>query len=77
MAARGILPGALDTDPTGTRLAHVVGTMIAAGDDREALAGDLERLALDARGTGDDEAEEIIFEVLDRLTGWCAPSAVL
>jgi hypothetical protein len=45
------------------------------GNDDSAILDALERLLLDMRATGaDDDTEERILGVMDRLTGWCHES---
>ena len=46
--------------------------LAAQGHDESAIYDALERLLLEARAAGaDDEVEERITNVMDRLTGWC------
>lgn len=62
---------------TGDPLAlhREVEKLAAEGHARQALEDALEALLLTVRaGGGNDEAEEIINGVWDRLTGWCHSS---
>ena len=61
---------------TGDRLAlhRAVERLAAEGYPQDALEGALKQLLLEVRAGGaDDETEEIINGVWDRLTGWCDP----
>jgi hypothetical protein len=56
-------------------LHRAVEEMAAEGVTLGALDGALERLLLEVRATGaDDDTEEIILGVGDRLHGWCHES---
>lgn len=62
---------------TGNRLAlhREVEQLAAEGLSRQALEETLEALLRQVRSSGaDDETEEIINGVWDRLTGWCNAS---
>ena len=62
---------------TGDPLAlhHVVEQMAAEGNSRQAIEDALEALLRDVRSKGaDDDTEELINGVWDRLTGWCHES---
>lgn len=51
---------------------------LAAGDPREQVIEELTRLVLDLREEQrPEEAEDPILDVLDMLTGWCAPGSAL
>ncbi len=47
------------------------------GYPREALLDDFKHLIFGLRERGDEEREDDVLEVLDVLTGWCAPGARL
>lgn len=51
--------------------------LLKSGYPRELLLEDLKRLVLDLRAGGRSESDDDVLEVLDVLTGWCAPSARL
>lgn len=62
---------------TGDRLAlhREVEELAAAGHSQQTLENALEELLLEVRAAGaDDDTEEIINGVWDRLTGWCDAS---
>lgn len=54
-----------------------VSEMIRAGSSRDELYKDLKYLALQLRQDGRDDLEDEVMDVMDVLTGWCAPSARL
>lgn len=61
---------------TGDRIAlhREVEQLAAEGHSRQPLEDALEALLLDVRAAGaDEETEEAINGVWDRLTGWCDP----
>ncbi len=47
------------------------------GYDNAQLYNDLRYLYRDVSGRGNEELEEAILDVMDFLTGWCAPDARL
>ncbi len=51
--------------------------LLDSGYPREVLLDDFKRLILELRKRGEEEREDEVMEVLDILTGWCAPSARL
>lgn len=51
--------------------------LLDSGYPREALLEDFKHLIFELRERGDDEREDAVMEVLDVLTGWCAPSTRL
>lgn len=51
--------------------------LLDSGYPREALLDDLKHLIFGLREIGDEEREDDVLEVLDVLTGWCAPGARL
>lgn len=70
--ARVYEPGAL-MDP----LFDLVEELRRSGYPREALYEDLKQLLRELRATGREEYEDDVLEVMDVLSGWCAPSARL
>ena len=63
---------AWDTPDRENGLDHAVETMAAEGLTQKAIEGGLKTLLLEVRAAGaDDDTEEIINGVWDRLTGWC------
>jgi hypothetical protein len=57
----------------------VIRDLNAAGETRQAIAGELDALVTALRDTDGDETteEDVVLEILDRLRGWCAPDARL
>lgn len=51
--------------------------LLAAGYDRSRLADDLSRLRRDFATAGRERDEEILFDALDGIAGWCAPGQEL
>ena len=49
--------------------------MIDLGVSRDTLYENLKILALDLRREGREDLEDEVLEVMDVLSGWCAPSA--
>lgn len=66
---------ALDSDRPELRLASVARQMVLEGDHDSVIESFL--LLLDAvRESGaEEEREEAVLDVLDRLTGFCSPGA--
>jgi hypothetical protein len=57
---------------------NVVQKRLAAGESREHVIEQLTRLVLELRQEQwPDEDEDRILDVLDMLTGWCAPGSAL
>jgi hypothetical protein len=48
---------------------------IALGTDRSVLLEELESLRKSFAAAGDEAAGDDVMELMDRLAGWCAPSA--
>lgn len=67
------LPAGVLTD----QLYGLAEELLADGYPRETLLEDFKRAVLKLRAEGREEAEEEVVEVLDALTGWCAPSVRL
>lgn len=64
-------------DPVA-RLRAVVRQRLAGGQPRERIVEELTRLVHSLRAQQrPDEEEEPILDVLDMLSGWCAPGAAL
>lgn len=66
--------------PTGKladALQDEVERMLGRGYPKEVLYEDLKGLALSLRRQGREKAEDEVFEVMDVLAGWCAPSSRL
>lgn len=51
--------------------------LLDSGYPREVLLDDFKRMIFELRERGDEAREDDVMEVLDVLTGWCAPSARL
>lgn len=49
--------------------------LLRMGYPRDYLYEDLERLRSGLLGRGREDLEEGVLEVMDALSGWCAPSA--
>jgi hypothetical protein len=57
-------------------LDRVAEQLARAGSSKSVLYDSLERLLFKARDEGaDDDSEERILGVMDRLTGWCDPDS--
>jgi hypothetical protein len=86
-ASRGADPGlsgdlarAARADQADAALVAVVTSALRAGTHREDVlkACDAARLVIRTRSDDqDDQAEDRVLEVMDRLTGWCHPDARL
>lgn len=50
----------------------VVRTLLAQGADREVLRQELTRFMLELRETGRERDEDVVYEVLQYLSGWCS-----
>ncbi len=59
------------------RLRKYAREMLDAGYDNAQLYNDLRHLYWNVSGRGNEELEEAILDVMDFLTGWCAPGARL
>ena len=69
---------ALHAGTPSAQLAAVIAELLAAGYARDTLYAALERfVVMDLRPSNRDRDEEIVFEVMDRLSGWCAPGVKL
>lgn len=51
--------------------------LLKSGYPREALLEDFKRLVLKLRAAGREDLEDDALDVLDALTGWCAPNSRL
>jgi hypothetical protein len=51
--------------------------LVQGGYPRDLLYEDLKQLLRELRAAGGQDYEDDILEVMDVLTGWCAPSARL
>lgn len=51
--------------------------LLSTGYPRERLYEGLKHLVLDLRAKGREDMEDDVLEVMDTLSGWCAPSARL
>jgi|AntDryMetagUQ889_1029465.scaffolds.fasta_scaffold101048_1 hypothetical protein len=76
-AALGNLAFGLPPDAVGDALYDHSAGLLASGYPRDALYGDLERLAAEMRSRGEEEREDGILDVMDALEGECAPSSRL
>jgi hypothetical protein len=47
--------------------------MIAAGVDRGSALARLEQLRAEVRASGNEELEDAIMDIMDRVVGWCSP----
>lgn len=56
-------------------LQSAVEARLERGYSRHFTYNDLSQLALELRREGKEERESEVLEVMDVLTGWCAPSA--
>jgi hypothetical protein len=64
---------ALGCDEPEWALRSVVDGFLAQGHEKQEVYDALERIVLRARQTGEfgEATEDLIFNVLDALTGWC------
>jgi hypothetical protein len=69
------LAKAMCADDSFAALSGVVRTLAEQGTPREALYEELERLRSALRHHGRDDQDDIILDVMDLLTGFCAPHA--
>lgn len=76
-AALGKLAFGLTPDAVGDALYDHSAGLLAAGYPRDVLYRDLERLAAEMRSRDEEEREDGILDVMDALTGECAPSSRL
>jgi hypothetical protein len=54
----------------------VVKDLVAQGVERECILAELQSLVEDTlRREGRECDEDLVFDVMDRLTGWCSPGA--
>lgn len=54
-------------------LNDAVARMIAAGVDRSLVLADLHALRAELRALKDEEGEDAVLDVMDRVIGWCSP----
>ena len=47
--------------------------LIVGGVSKDSLMDDLEGLRKEFRALGDGDAEDIVLEVMDYVSGWCSP----
>ena len=66
---------ALDGDDPREALSTAVRRLIGRGRPSDTVLADLESLRGALRGEGREEAEDIVLEVMDFVTGWCSPHA--
>lgn len=64
---------ALRADQPLWELREVVKSLLAASYDRQVVIEDLTAFALELRAAGREADEDVVFDVLDFLTGWCSP----
>jgi len=64
---------ALSSDAPTERLRDVVASLVRGGTEREQIRQELEALRVQLQEQGRDEAEDVVLEVLDFLTGWSSP----
>ncbi|HSD83887.1 MAG TPA: hypothetical protein VLG46_08515 [Anaerolineae bacterium] len=67
------LDAALKTERPMTCLRELLRDLIAQGEEREFLLGELENYRHVLRKAGRDADEDIILEVMDFLVGFCGP----
>jgi hypothetical protein len=70
---------ALNDQSPGAALRRVAIQMARTGTSREQIIKHFERFLEEfrARGIEDETTEELIFDTVDTLTGWCHPAARL
>lgn len=73
MVTAGILRSALASDRPFDELSATASRLVAQGQPRPALVGELHRLSTALQVTGNGQAGAIVRSVMDRLGGWCAP----
>jgi hypothetical protein len=60
-------------DPLG-QLRETVRRLLARGHDREVVYAELEQYVLtELRPADRAEDEDVVFDVMDQLVGWCSP----
>jgi len=67
----------LERRDTATRLRVEAKALLARGVSREMLVTTLEKCVLRMRADNREKDEDVLLDVMDCLTGWCAPSAKL
>ncbi len=75
---RGQLYGLANSSTPGEfadKLQDLVEELIADGHPRDELYEKLKHVALVLRRDGREDLEDEVLEVMDVLSGWCAPSA--
>ncbi len=65
--------GALYADRPLDVLREVVQSLLAASYDRQVMIENLTAFALELRAAEREADEDVVFDVLDFLTGWCSP----
>lgn len=73
MSARERLEAALRAECPTLQLREVVRQLLSEGWERDALITELEDWRPRLREAGREEAEDVVLEVLDFLTGFCSP----
>ncbi len=61
-----------EPDPA-LRLREVVQRLLAEGRPREELLSDLDSIRATLRQAGQDEAEDVVLDVMDFVVGWASP----
>jgi len=72
-----LLEEALRSDNPYEELRKLLKTMVAQGYERKKLIQELTDFALELRAANRENDEDLIFDMLDFLTGWCSPHQVI
>lgn len=60
------------------QLREIVRNLLAQGHERDTLYAELEQYVLnELRPAARDGDEDVVFDVLDQLVGWCSPGRAL
>ena len=73
MSIQEQLDEALRSERPIWRLRDVVQSLLAQGQEREAVVAELEHFRCFLHAMGRDEDEDIVLEVMDFLVGWSSP----
>ena len=72
-----LFEAALSRETPLEALIDQVRVLLQEGYDRQALTEELQDFMLALRAQGRDGQEDIVLDVLDRLTGWASPGALI
>ena len=73
---RDLAEAALSSEQPAQNLESLVRDLFAKGETREAIEDELDAVVVALREAGaDEQTEEVVLEILDRLRGWSGPDA--